>query len=130
MKTRSEYKEVFSSTSMFYRALHTISSQRYRLPVRRYIIDLFNIELDADVMKTLSECGKALKMTPSEESLADPPPPPRVVSMLPSRNRRISDSDEESVLDDDDKPGKHPVLNLRPMSRIFGFEAEGEGFED
>ncbi len=130
MKSRPEYKEIFTSTSMFYRALYTISAQRYRLPVRRFILDLFNIELDADVMKSLAECEKFLKMTPSEESVADPPPPPRVVSMLPSRrNRRISDSDEESVLDEEEKPEveKHPVLNLRPVSRIIGFDGPGSG---
>ena len=46
---------------MFYRALHTISSQKYRLPVRRYIFDLFNVELDADVVKKLTDCAISLR---------------------------------------------------------------------
>lgn len=130
MKLRPEYKDIFTSKTMFYRALHTISAQRYRLPVRRFILDLFNVELDPDVMKSLAECERALKMTPLQESMMPTSPPPRVVSMLPTRRiRKISDSDEESVLDDEEKPEveKHPVLNLRPVSRIIGFDGKGDG---
>ncbi|KAJ7107266.1 Rapamycin-insensitive companion of mTOR, N-term-domain-containing protein, partial [Mycena crocata] len=36
MKSRPEFKSIFSSPAMFFRALHTVSTQRYRLPVRRY----------------------------------------------------------------------------------------------
>ena len=46
---------------MFYRALHTISTQKFRLPVRRYIFDLFSIELDADVVRQLAESAVALR---------------------------------------------------------------------
>ncbi|KZS99473.1 uncharacterized protein LAESUDRAFT_816934 [Laetiporus sulphureus 93-53] len=49
MKARPEYRDVFNSPTMFYRALHTISSQKYRLQVRRHILDLFNLELDVDL---------------------------------------------------------------------------------
>lgn len=81
-------------------------------------------------MKSLAECERALKMTPLQESMMPTSPPPRVVSMLPTRRiRKISDSDEESVLDDEEKPEveKHPVLNLRPVSRIIGFDGKGDG---
>ena len=62
MKSKPEYRHIFSSPRMFYRALHTISTQKYRLPVRRYVFDLFNIELDADVVRLLAESAVALRV--------------------------------------------------------------------
>lgn len=111
---------------MFYRALHTISSQRYRAPVRRYIIDLFNIELDVDVVKTLLECQENLILPPDAADADVAPPTARVVSMIgrPGHSRRISDSDEESVLDEDEAQTtleRHPTISLRPVSRVVGF---------
>ena len=126
MKARPEYKHIFSSPTMFYRALHTISSQRYRAPVRRYVIDLFTIELDVDVVKTLLECQESLKLPPDAPEADAPPPRPRVISMIgrPGHNRRVSDSDEESILDDEESSPaieRHPTISLRPVSRIVGF---------
>ena len=108
---------------MFYRALHAISSQKYRLPVRRYILDLFNIELNEDVVKKLGEHASRLRMkTASREARARAS---RAMSILgrPARQRHVSESDDESVSEDEEVPEikKHPVLNLRPQSRIVGF---------
>lgn len=109
---------------MFYRALHAISSQRYRLPVRRYILDLFNVELNEDVIKKLGEHASRLKMkTASREARARAS---RAMSILgrPARPRHISESDGESVSEDEEPKEikNHPVLNLRPQSRVVGFE--------
>jgi len=54
LKGRPESRHVFSSIPLFYRALHTISSQRYRLAVRRYILELFDIRLNAEIVKELT----------------------------------------------------------------------------
>ena len=62
MKSKPEYRHIFSSPRMFFRALHTISTQKYRLPVRRYILDLFTVELDADVVRQLTESAVALQI--------------------------------------------------------------------
>ncbi|KAI0073477.1 hypothetical protein K474DRAFT_1666532 [Panus rudis PR-1116 ss-1] len=67
MKPRPEYRPIFASPSMLFRALHTISSQRYRLPVRRYILDLFNVDLDEDVVGKLVECEQELRLPPPKE---------------------------------------------------------------
>ena len=40
---------------MFYRALHMISTSRCRPPARRYDFDLFDIDLDGDVLSQLDE---------------------------------------------------------------------------
>ncbi|KAI0917225.1 hypothetical protein AcW1_007525 [Taiwanofungus camphoratus] len=125
MKSRPEYRQIFTSPSMLYRALHTISSQKYRLPVRRYIIDLFNIELDADVVKVLSGYAVSMRMQPA--AVPAKPSPTRIISIVgrPGRQHQISGSDEEDMLNDDERKDvveKPPVMSLRPMSRIFGFD--------
>lgn len=109
---------------MFYRALHAISSQRYRLPVRRYILDLFNVELNEETIKKLGEHATRLRMqTASKEARARAS---RAMSILgrPARPRHISESEDESESENEEVPEikKHPVLNLRPQSRIVGFE--------
>ncbi|KAI0346017.1 hypothetical protein BDW22DRAFT_1353679 [Trametopsis cervina] len=123
MKSRREYRRIFSSTTMFYRALHAISSQRYRLPVRRYVMDLFNVELNEDVVKRLGEHAVRLKFQPTAAGQVRARH--RAMSILgrPPRHHRISESDEESISDEEEPPEikKHPVLNLRPQSRIIGF---------
>lgn len=128
MKSRPEYRPVFSSPSTFYRALHTISTQRYRLPVRRYILDLFNIELDTDVVKSLTDCAKSLRAPPSYKQLKSPST--RVVSMFGrlGRSRRVSDSDDDDDVSDTAENDtividEKPVVALRPVSRIIGFDS-------
>ncbi|KAJ8080510.1 hypothetical protein PM082_017343 [Marasmius tenuissimus] len=124
MKSRPEYRPIFTSPVMLYRALHTISTSRYRLPVRRYILDLFNVEWDESAIKVFTECATTLKANSSyrlpESDLN------RRLSMF-SRSRRQSESDGE----EDDEVGptpplptileKQPPISLRPMSRIIGF---------
>ncbi|ESK90459.1 cytosolic regulator pianissimo [Moniliophthora roreri MCA 2997] len=124
MKTRPEFKAVFSSPTMLYRALHTMSTSRYRLPVRRYIQDLFNIEWDESVVTAFIECAASLKAKasyrPPESDLN------RRLSMF-NRPRRASESDgEEDVEVDPGRPpvpvaSERPAISLRPVSRIIGF---------
>ncbi|EPQ54453.1 hypothetical protein GLOTRDRAFT_116357 [Gloeophyllum trabeum ATCC 11539] len=124
LKTKLECKEVFSSPAMFYRALHTISTHRYRLPVRRYILDLFDVELDYDLAKQLSRHAESLQAPPTDDR-STTTCSSRVVSVLgiPGRTRRGSDSDEEDLEEVAEVPVPvEPVMNLRPLSRIVGFE--------
>lgn len=134
MKSKPEYRHIFASPSMFYRALHTISSQKYRMPVRRYIFDLFNIDLDADVVKQLSDCAISLRVplgdqgqeavdsSPVQEKPRQtivPPFQPR-----PTRHHASESDDEESDVEEKEvtaKKPRAPVMSLRPKSRIIGF---------
>ena len=135
MKSKPEYRHIFTSPSMFYRALYTISSQKYRLPVRRYIFDLFNIELDADVVKQLSDCAisQRIPLTGDGASAVDPSPiqeKPRDTIMPPVKPRQsvrpvVSESEDEgSDVEEKEvaaKKRRAPVMSLRPKSRIIGF---------
>lgn len=64
LKARPETKAIFSSIPLFYRALQTISKQRYRLPVRRYIFDLFDVQFDAETINALNTYGKSMRVQP------------------------------------------------------------------
>lgn len=126
MKSRPEYRSAFSSSSVFFRALHTVSTQRYRLPVRRYIFDLFTTELDGELVLELSACANSLRAPPtfkqSEAHIS------RVVSMFGLKHTRgASESDDEDDDMDDDVDetvnDRNPVMiTLRPVSRIIGFD--------
>ena len=115
---------------MFYRALHTISSQKYRQPVRRYIFDLFNIDLDADVVQQLSECAISLRIPLTAQEPAEPSEPSPIDDKpAPFRPRaarhNVDESDDEgSDVEEKEAAAKKPrapVMSLRPKSRIIGF---------
>ncbi|KAG1750937.1 Rapamycin-insensitive companion of mTOR, N-term-domain-containing protein [Suillus occidentalis] len=128
MKSRPEYRSAFSSPSVFFRALHTISTQRYRLPVRRYIFDLFTTELDGELALELSACANSLRAPPTfKQSEAHIN---RVVSMFGLKHTRgTSESDDEDddmddVVDEtvNDRDRNPVMITLRPVSRIIGFD--------
>jgi rapamycin-insensitive companion of mTOR len=107
---------------MFYRALHMISTSRYRLPVRRYIFDLFDIDLDEEVLSLLDESAKDLALPVSEA--APPQPNSRVVSVLFAAPRaHASESDGEDEAPPVSQHGP-PVISLRPRSTVVGFTDE------
>ncbi|PCH40022.1 hypothetical protein WOLCODRAFT_136614 [Wolfiporia cocos MD-104 SS10] len=124
MKSRPEYRHIFSSPTMFYRALHTISSQKYRLPVRRYILDLFDLELDVDLVNMLADCAESLRMKPATKRVR--PATSRIISMVGRPNpQAASDSDDDDDSDQGDQQvvvDKAPAMSLRPVSRIVGFQ--------
>ncbi|KAG5651656.1 hypothetical protein H0H81_007936 [Sphagnurus paluster] len=128
MKSRPEYRRIFTSPTMFFRALHIISTQRYRLPIRRYIIDLFNLELNQDLVTKLKHAAKVLKVHSScQLSESDTS---RLSMFGPlGRPRRGSISDEEDELDPPKPTGdllepQKPVITLQPVNKIVG------GFDD
>lgn len=127
MKSRPEYRSVFTSPTMFFRALHIISTQRYRLPVRRYVMDLFNLELNPELVAALMECAKTLKAHPSYKPTVSNANRSSMFDHL-GRFRRPSESDDSEDEDELDAGGSQngfveelPVLNLRPVSKIIGF---------
>jgi hypothetical protein len=87
-------------------------------------MDLFNIELDVDVVQSLAACAKSLRVSRSQN--AAPQLPERVVSMSfrLGRSRRMSESDgdeDESDVEEDRVIQDIPTISLRPVSVITGF---------
>jgi len=125
LKQRLESRDIFSSTPLFYRALDTISTQRYRLAVRRYILELFDIRLNADTVKALSEFGNSTRTQPvfirREKG-------ERPLTMIRTVER--SDVDGEAELDIDE--GQEPESNFtnqemmsiwaKPLQKYVGFD--------
>ncbi|KAJ2919190.1 hypothetical protein MD484_g1222, partial [Candolleomyces efflorescens] len=126
LKAKPECKEALSSPEMFYRALHMISSHRYRLPVRRYIVDLFDLELNPELVAALDEASKKLPKAAASSKL---PKSDRLrLSILPMG--RHSESDGSDAEDDgtDTPParkvvpdGDQPVLSLQPQPYFTDF---------
>ena len=127
LKSRSDTRLLFTSPDMFYRALHMISTQRYRLPVRRYIIDLFNQDLNQELVNALNDAQSRLKASASYK-------PPRTDTLRMSvfgrlgKPRRTSESDESDEDGDLDTPAvqtapikEQPTITLQPLKRIIGF---------
>jgi rapamycin-insensitive companion of mTOR len=128
LKAKSESKSAFQSPEMLYRALHIISTQRYRFPVRRYIMDLFNVELNPQLSASLDTAAQKLKVSPSQRL-------PKVDTLRLSvfgrmAPRRETESDESDGDDDIDSPqartavpkkDDQPPISLEPRRRIVGF---------
>jgi len=126
LNSRSDTRPLFTSPDMFYRALHMISTQRYRLPVRRYIVDLFNQELGQELVNALNDAKSRLTASSSYE-------PPRTDTLRMSvfgrlGKRRASESDESDEDGDLDTPALqtsvikgHPTITLQPLNRVVGF---------
>ncbi|EIN12989.1 hypothetical protein PUNSTDRAFT_97994 [Punctularia strigosozonata HHB-11173 SS5] len=127
MKARPEHRHIFSSPTMIYRAFHILSTQHYRLPVRRYIMDLFEFKLDADMVKSLQEAAESVRLQPSPKD-ANGKTSQRVMSIFgrPRPAHRVEESDEEDESDEENKTANvirdRPVMSLRPVSRIVGFD--------
>lgn len=110
---------------MLYRALHIISTQRYRLPVRRYILDLFNLELNPQLVIALNTAADDLRAPPTYK-------PPRTDSIRmsvfgriarhPSESDESDEEDAQNIPTNQNKlPDERPILSLRPVSRVIGF---------
>ena len=105
MKSKAEFRHAFSSPSLYYRVLHMISTQRLRLPVRRFILELFDVPLDANTVRALSTYAKTLRepeVAPDESSTEKPKPrlQPRVsIFGRPTRGAASQSSSDESMED-------------------------------
>ena len=109
MKGRPEFRHIFSSTQVFYRVLHTISTQKYRLLVRRYIFDLFNVELDEETMRAFAVCEGALRM--------DQAPDSNTVSLQRTASRVITSFGHRAM--DSDESGEDEVSEVKGITRKF-----------
>ena len=139
MKSRPEYRRIFSSPYTFFRIFHLLSTQRYRLPVRKYILELFDVQLDVTAIKAMADAGQ--KLSDSGASIVSPRAAklqPRVMSMFGrpthSRNPSGSDAEEEELVFntptvEQRKPQKRPI-SLLPAKRIVGFDGVNDDTND
>lgn len=106
-----------------------LSTQRYRLPVRRYIVDLFNVDLDPLSIVALEKSAVKLKADPSYKPTSATITRMSIFGRL-GKTRRPSESEsseeEDSPLNGNASHGvpkdQGPVLALKPVTRIIGFD--------
>lgn len=53
-RVRTRHPRMFSSTTLFYRAMRAISTNHFQAPVRRFILDLFDVELGPHTLPRLA----------------------------------------------------------------------------
>ena len=116
---------------MFYRALHIVSSSRYRLPVRKFVFDLFDIPLDQEHVQQLNECARTLALsqvkTPTSSGRR------RAMSVLfaaPKAHPSGSDEEDDAAVATH-RPGAKksnapPVMCLQPKTTIKGFNSDSD----
>ncbi|ELU39022.1 ste16 [Rhizoctonia solani AG-1 IA] len=80
-KHRPHGRRAFQSIPLFYRALHILGTQRFRLPVRRYVLDLFDLKLDPTVITLLREFRQ--KLAEPEPQPEEKPSTPQIVAPRP-----------------------------------------------
>ncbi|WRT70894.1 uncharacterized protein IL334_007893 [Kwoniella shivajii] len=56
-RIRNRHPRYFSSITLFHRALRSISTNHYQAPVRRFILDLFEIKLESESLTQLAGVG-------------------------------------------------------------------------
>jgi hypothetical protein len=86
-------------------------------------MDLFNIELNDEVVRKLGEHAIKLRMQSKVNNVVRNRI--RAMSILgrPAIHHHVSESDEESASDEEEAPEikKPPAINLLPQNRVQGF---------
>ena len=109
MKGRPEFRHIFTSPQVFYRVLHTISTQKYRLLVRRYIFDLFNVELNEEIMRAFAVCERTLRIDRAPDSAG--------ASLQRAGSRVITSFGHQAM--DSDESGEDEVPEVKGFARRF-----------
>lgn len=122
-KLKARHPELFSSPSLLYRAIEMISNYHYRQPVRRYILELFDIPLDAASAAEIANAGEELKTKAQLGS-----PEEKMTWSLPNTTEAILvDGLDGGFTDDDDatvdlEEGEMiPLEVLKPLLTVKGF---------
>lgn len=57
-RVRNRHPRMFSSTTLFHRAMRAVSTNHFQAPVRRFILDLFDVELGPHTLPRLTHLEK------------------------------------------------------------------------
>jgi hypothetical protein len=66
LKQRRDAQVLFNSLSMYFRALHAIATHSFKLSTRKFILDLFDFQLDAALVGELNVIAKTLVLEEEE----------------------------------------------------------------
>ena len=75
-RIRARHPRYFSSITLFHRALRVISTNHFQAPVRRFILDLFEIGIEMDTLIQLRHIEASLNQRTQDRPPLPPPLPP------------------------------------------------------
>ncbi|KAG8729090.1 hypothetical protein FRC10_004304 [Ceratobasidium sp. 414] len=113
-------RRTFQSIPLFYRVLHILGTQRFRLPVRRYVLDLFDIRLDPAVVTALHEFGQS-RPPPQLRAEENKDATPQIAAPQPSATTSASTPEMRQTRSPGPPPTTLPVwpsFRLRRNTRI------------
>jgi len=133
LKSKPDTRHVFSSFPLFHRSLHTVSNRRYRLPARKYILDLFDVKLDSSTLEELARLTRAaeeeLKLTgglvinvPSLASKRKARQSMAASARPRSRRKSTMEGDEDSQAWLATQEEKEVVIKVKSTVRVVGFD--------
>jgi len=126
-KLKAQHRKIFSSIPLLYRALHILSTRRYRLPVRRYVLDLFDVEFDAEVIANLHHLShtmhtpEAINQT-KKRSASTPASEAEGLGVVGVEIDMELESLEGS--DEEFPTVPQPKVALKPLMKIDGFDTD------
>lgn len=117
-RLKGRHRDLFSSPSLYYRALEMLANHHYRLAVRRYIIELFDLALEDRTALEIMSAGEELKARRVEEGEGRGLVGMEAVDVLEGIEGEFTDDDEESV---DEKKTVIPLQVFVPLLTVRGF---------
>jgi hypothetical protein len=101
-RVRNRHPRLFSSTTFFHRAMRTISTNHFPPPVRRFILELFDIELGPHTLPRLTHLERG------SYSLGPPHPDPIEDEDPPANGLARDDGEEANRRRAKSSPGPEP----------------------
>lgn len=144
-KLKRLHPRLFTSPTLFYRALHTLSSNHHRLPIRRFVFDLFSLQLSPTTVTSLLAAERTLRRTTAaadspamggeapeagEKAKAVKEKGLRRGSRQRTRSASSGESEgegEDEASEEGTKIGEAEVRE--PGRRVVGFSVAGQGEE-
>ncbi|GAA5961649.1 hypothetical protein JCM3765_000463 [Sporobolomyces pararoseus] len=142
-KLKSRHRSHFSSPSLYYRAIDMLSSHHYRQPVRKYILELFDYDLDPHNVDQLVSAGQELVRRKLEQELKEPVSngiddhkapkwATKSISAMMGSTKigiggiegEVTEDEDQSSVDNDDLEtmmNKVPLQILTPLLTVRGF---------
>lgn len=134
-RLKQRHAALFSDVNLWYRAWEMLGSYHYRNSVRRYILELFDLQLMPETVKLLDQAGRQLKAAARAQRTGEAAETKkdkltlgldrRVKVLIDGAEGVSSDEEDEEDRDSssDDEEGKTgiPLKVLQPVLAVRGF---------
>lgn len=101
-KIRNRHPRLFASTTLFYRAIRSISTAHFQAPVRRFVLELFSVEITPQTLTRMVHMEKG--------SYSVGPPHPDQVEQSPTRSNGSSSPETRPRARSSPGPEREPKI--------------------